>query len=94
MHQNARDDAVPDLGAIRPERPDDGANDRHQHHDKRHADRQVGQGIGVVDNIFGADEAGAPQQDENRRRRAGGEFVKVRGHLPPLLPDHMLCGKN
>ena len=94
VYQNAGDDAVPDLDTVRPRRPGDGANDAHQHHDDRHADRQIRQGIGIVDNVFGTDEASAPQQDENRRRRAGGEFVEVRSHLPPLLPDHMLCGKH
>ena len=94
MHQNAGDGAVPDLDAVRPCRPGDGADDGHQANHNRHADRQIGQGIGIVDDILGADEASAPQQDENRRRRAGGEFVKIFCHLPSLLPDHMLCGKN
>ena len=80
MHQSAGDDAVPDLDAVRPCRPGDGADDTHQHHHDSHADRQIRQGIGIVDDVFGTDEAGAPQQNENRRRRVGSEFVKVLVH--------------
>jgi hypothetical protein len=42
----------------------------HQEHHKRHADREIGQRIGIVHHVFGGDEAGAPQHDENRRHRA------------------------
>ena len=82
VHQNAGDDTVADSAAIRPDRANDGADDRHQHHHNRHADREIGQRIGIVNDVFGADEAGAPEHDENRRRRACGEFVEVLGHLP------------
>ena len=61
---------------------------------QRHADCKIGQRLGAVQHVLGADKSGAPEHDENRRRRARGNFFEVAGHLPPLLPDHMLCGKD
>jgi hypothetical protein len=69
-------------------------DDRHQAHHERHADREVREGLRIPQHIFGADESSAPEHDENRRRRARGNFFEVAGHLEPLLPDRMLCGKN
>ncbi len=77
VHQEAGDDAVADARAIRPWRPRDRDDDRHQRHHQRHADGEIGQRLGVAQHVFGADEAGAPEHDENRRRRARGEIFKV-----------------
>jgi hypothetical protein len=60
VHENAGDDAVADLAAVWPGRADDGADERHQHHHDRHADRQKRQRVGIADHVFGGDKAGAP----------------------------------
>jgi hypothetical protein len=36
-----------------------------------------------VHDVFGGDETGTPEHDENRRRRARGKILKVMIHLPP-----------
>jgi hypothetical protein len=94
MHQNAGDGAVRNADAIRPAWPRDRHDNRHQSHDAGHADREIGQRLGAVQHVFGADEAGAPEHDKDRRRRARGNFFEVASHLPPLLPDHVPCGKD
>jgi hypothetical protein len=80
VDQNAGDRAVHDADTVRPARPRDHDDDRHQPHHAGHADREIGQRLGAVEHVFGADEAGAPQHDKDRRRRARGKFFEVAGH--------------
>jgi len=88
------DNAVCDADAIRPLRPRDRGDDRHQSHHEGHADREVGQRLGAVQHIFGGDKAGTPEHDENRRRAArAARFRNVTIHLPTRVPDRMLCGQ-
>src|ERR1700722_17106086 len=94
MHQQPCDDAVSNPGAIRPLRPCDRDDDSHQSHHHGHPDRQIGQRLGAAQRVFGGDKAGTPQHDKNRRRRARGKTLKITIHLPPLMPDHMLCGND
>jgi len=94
MHQNARDDAVADARPIWPLRPRNRDNDRHQPDHQSHPDREIGQRLGIVQHVFGADKAGTPEHDKNRRRRARGKFFKVLMHLPPSVPDRMLGGND
>jgi hypothetical protein len=42
VHQNAGNDTVDNADAIRPLRPRDRDNDRHQNDHHRHADREIG----------------------------------------------------
>ena len=68
---------------IRPFRPRDRDDDRHQPDHQGHADGEIGQRLGVVQHVFGADKAGAPEHDENRRRRARGKIFEIMIHLQP-----------
>jgi len=81
VHQNTRHRAMGDADAIGPSRPRDHDNYRHQGDHQRHPDREIGQGVGIVHDVFRGDEAGAPQHDENRRRRARGKLFKITIHL-------------
>jgi hypothetical protein len=74
MHQNARDDAVGYAGTVRPSRPSDRDDNSHQPNHERHADREIGQRFGIVQDIFSGDKAGTPEHDKNRRRRARGKM--------------------
>ena len=69
VHHRARRHAVADLGAARPARAHgkrDGGQDEH-HEDHPH--RQEGERLDIGQAELGADEARAPQQDEDHRRR-------------------------
>jgi len=75
MHQNARNDAVANADTIRPFRPCDCDDNGHQPNHHRHADCEIGQRLGVVQDVFGSNKAGAPEHDKNRRRRARRKFL-------------------
>jgi hypothetical protein len=75
VHQNSGNDAVGNADAIRPFRPSDGGNHRHQSDHHRHADREIGQRLGAGQHVFGSDEAGTPEHDKDRRRRARGKIL-------------------
>src|SRR5882757_4338634 len=94
MHQNARDNTVANARPIWPWRPRNRDNDRHQPDHQSHPDREIGKRLGVVQHIFGADKAGTPEHDKNRRRRARGQFFEVSVHLQLCLPEHMLSGNR
>ncbi len=82
VHQKTRNHAVGDADPVRPFRPRDRGDHRHQADHQRHADGEIGQRLGIVDDVFGADEAGTPEHDKNRRRRARGKFFNVLIHVP------------
>jgi len=65
-------------------------DDRHQSHHARHANGEIGERLGIVQHIFGTDEAGTPEHDENRRRRTRGSFLEVLVHCGPdcLIMGH------
>ena len=92
VDQNACDDAMGNSDAVRPFRSRYCGDDCHEPHDQRHADREIGQRIGIVHDVFGGDKAGTPEHDKNRWRRARGQSVKFMIHLLLSLPDRMLCG--
>ena len=75
MHQNGRDDAVGYADTVRPSRPGNRDNNCHQSDHQHHADREIGQRFRVVQDVFGGDEAGTPEHDKNRRRRARGKML-------------------
>jgi len=83
MHQKAGNHAVAYTGAARPSRPCDGDDDRHQRDHHGHADREIGQRLGISQHIFGGDKAGAPEHHKDRRRRARGKIFKALIHRPP-----------
>src|SRR6266481_2931952 len=94
VHQNAGDNTVANARPIWPFRPRNRDDDRHQPDHQSHPDREIGQRLGVVQHVFGADKAGTPEHDKNRRRRARGNPFKVLMHLPPSVPDRMLGGND
>src|SRR6266481_2004896 len=94
VHQNAGDNTVANARPIWPFRPHNRDDDRHQPDHQSHPNREIGQRLGVVQHVFGADKTGTPEHDKNRRRRARGNLFKVLTHLPPSLPDRMLGGND
>ena len=86
MDKYAGDRAVREARAIRPFRPRNRRDDRHQADHDRHADGEISQGIGIVDDVFGADESGAPEHDEQDRCRAGGQGFLIMVHRRPHCP--------
>ena len=83
VHQKTRDDAVANARPVRPFRARDRGDDCHQYDHQGHADCEIGEGLGIVQHIFGADKAGAPEHDENRRRRARSKILEIMTHLQP-----------
>ncbi len=87
VHEDAGNRAVKHAGAVRPFRPRDRNDDPHQQNHDRHADREIAEGIGVVDDVFGGDEARAPEHDKHRGRRTRGEFLRFIFHCRPDCPN-------
>ncbi len=86
VDEDAGNGAVRDADTVRPFRSRNRRDDRHQADHDRHADGEIGQGIGVVDDVFGADESGAPEHDEQDRRGACGQGFLIMVHCRPHCP--------
>ena len=84
LHQKSGDDVMADAGTIRPDRPREQHDDAHDRGRNDHPHREIGQRLRTVEDIFGPDEAGAPEQHEQHGRGRGKKrvclFVRVRFH--------------
>ena len=93
VHQNAGDGAVPDLDAVRPCGPGDGAMTAIRPTTIAMRIARYVKGSALLTTYL------VPMKPvlHSRTKIAGAARAanfEVLGHLPSLLPDHMLCGKN
>jgi hypothetical protein len=85
VDQQAGDDAMPGLRQGRPWHPRDPDNQAMEDNHEAHPGRQEGERLGIGHAVFGADKAGAPQENKQHWRRGHGGVTQIRSQFQAWL---------